>query len=94
MSLFVLDLVIYYACAISAETGTLPMDDAMDCSRAYEQAKTHFYAAEPAPEGSAARYAQSAAAFSAFRAWEAENPDTVDALKHMARDWGRGGPAV
>ena len=94
MSRFVLDLVIYYACAFSAEAGTLPADDAMECSRAYEQAKTHFYVAEPAPEGSAARFAQSAAAFATFRAWEAANPARVDALKAMARDWGKNGPAV
>lgn len=94
MSRFVLDLVIYYACAMSAEAGTLPADDAMHCSRAYEQAKLHFYAADPAPRDSPARMAQSNAAFAAFRAWETENPDTVDALKHMARDWQTGGPAA
>jgi hypothetical protein len=94
MSRFVLDLVLYYACALSAETATLPTDDAMRCSRAYEQAKTHFYAAPPAPRGTQARIDQSNAAFGAFRAWETANPDAVATFKAMARDWQDGGPAA
>lgn len=94
MSRFVLDLVLYYACALSAETATLPAADAMKCSRAYEQAKTHFYAAPPAPQGTAARAEQSNAAFAAFRAWEAANPVRVATLKAMARDWQGDGPAA
>lgn len=94
MSRFVLDLVLYYACALSAEAGTLPADDAMRCSGAYEQAKVHFYAADPAPRHSAERIAQSNAAFAAFRAWEAENPDAVATFKALARDWHGTGPAA
>lgn len=94
MSRFVLDLVIYYACAISAETAPVTAPDAVTCSRAYEQAKMHFYAADPAPQATPDRFAQSNAAFAAFRAWEAANPDMVAALKSMARDWNDDGPAA
>lgn len=94
MSRFVLDLVLYYACALSAEAGTLPADDAMRCSGAYEQAKLHFYAADPALQNSPARFAQSNAAFAAFRAWEAENPDAVATFRAMAHDWHGNGPAA
>ncbi|MGS4944150.1 hypothetical protein ACVDG3_01610 [Meridianimarinicoccus sp. RP-17] len=94
MSRFVLDLVLYYACALSSEAASMPGADAMRCSRAYETAKTHFYSADPAPQGSPARATQSNAAFAAFRAWEAANPDAVAALKAMARDWQGHGPAA
>lgn len=94
MSRFVLDLVLYYACAMSAESAVLPAASAMDCSLAYEQAKTHFYTAPPAPQGTRARADQSNAAFAAFRAWEAANPVKVASLKAMARDWQGSGPAT
>jgi hypothetical protein len=92
MSRFVLDLVLYYAFATSAEAAAVSTSDAMQCSRTYEQAKTHFYDPNPAPRGTAARVEQSNAVFATFRAWEAENPGEVAVLKAMARDWAGSGP--
>lgn len=92
MNQLMTDLIVYYACALAAQTAPLSTSEAVRCSLAYEQAKTHFYAAPPAPIGTPERARQSNAAFTALRDWEAENPAKVDMLTDLARAWQAGPP--
>ncbi|MEM1079905.1 MAG: hypothetical protein AAGI09_15435, partial [Pseudomonadota bacterium] len=70
MATFLLVLTSYYMCDLAASETLLSRDDAIFCASLYVEVKSHFGDGETG-----------AAAYLAFKTWEAENAATVLELR-------------
>ena len=88
----------YFACSDLAEERHLTRDEVDTCNAVYQNVKLSFVpGVEPhdyVQLSARERHAVNQAGFRAFRAWQADNPDTVQHLERVARgkeDLNRGG---
>ncbi len=78
-------LAVYYACAHLMSTSISPAPQVQACSASYEVTKTLFLSRDELHVLTSAdaktRRQLSELAFMRFKAWEADNPETVERLK-------------
>ncbi|CUH78560.1 hypothetical protein [Tropicibacter naphthalenivorans] len=85
MSPFLTILGLYYLCDQTAIQRPLAAHEVATCMANYEQLKLEFVDDELAQVGTPARAAQVRQGYARFKAWEAENPATVRAMRQTAR---------
>ncbi len=74
-----------YLCDAILDIRHFTMQEVMSCSQSSQAVHSYFAPVfDLAPEGSAARDQQMAAALVAFQAWEAANPDLVTDMQAAA----------
>ena len=73
-------LSLYYACDVIASHRPMDGKEVMFCASAYEAVKGHF-----APETGETSVMRNQAAYLAFKSWESDNPELVEALQQQAR---------
>jgi len=84
MSEFLALLLAYYTCDAAAQTQEPLGGQRLACVETYEAVKSYFAPLDEARPGTAAHAENRIAAYVAFSAWEAENADTVAALRREA----------
>lgn len=97
MGEFLAILAIYYTCDSAAAMRPLAGDEMRACLASYDAVKVWFIEDwDLAPRGSLRRFEQNLQGYQSFKAWEAENPELVAAMKANAEaEVRRGGvPAV
>lgn len=86
MSDFMALLELYYACDIAAATRALDTVEVTLCLDHYAAVKSYFAPLEPlADVGTHERADQERLAFSAFKSWETEHSEVVEALRASIR---------
>ncbi len=78
-------LAVYYLCDAAAAVRPLSAAEVAGCIEVYGRVKSQFSAPEGAAPGSPDSVARNAAAYAAFKAWEAANPDLVEDMRRAAR---------
>ena len=86
MSEFLALLLAYYTCDAAAQTQMPLGGDRLACMETYEEVKGWFAPLDAAPPGTPEYGAQRIETYIAFRAWEAENAETVARLRAQAED--------
>ncbi len=86
MSDFMALLELYYACDVAAATRALNTSEVTQCLDHYAAVKSYFAPLEPLADiGTHERADQERTAFAAFKSWEIEHSDLVEALRASIR---------